>query len=96
MASRLKLCLRSVDVHGMQGTNAHVIIETAGAGDATAASVFTQRPGGYVWRRTAYWFAPRPHPLLFRTSPTPGAAAVSASVNVWCRERNPEFLVWRA
>lgn len=43
----------------MQGTNAHVVLETAGP--AFDASVFTGRQ--YVWQRRAFWYAPAPHAL---------------------------------
>jgi hypothetical protein len=42
-----------------QGTNAHVVLETAGA--AFNASLFAGRP--CVWRRHAFWYAPAPHAL---------------------------------
>ena len=43
----------------LQGTNAHVVLETAGA--AFDASLFAGRR--CVWRRHAFWYAPAPHAL---------------------------------
>lgn len=46
----------------MQGTNAHVTLETAGAD--FDASVYARRP--FIWRRSAFWFAPATHALQQR------------------------------
>jgi hypothetical protein len=42
-----------------QGTNAHVVLETAGA--VHDASLFAGR--ACVWQRRAFWYAPAPHAL---------------------------------
>jgi hypothetical protein len=56
--SPLYLCL-TIFGKLLQGTNAHVVLETAGA--AFDASLFAGRR--CAWRRNAFWYAPAPHAL---------------------------------
>ena len=64
-------CRGDVPAVELQGTNAHVVLETNPSHLAAAHSVFGTQTAGQL-QRARHWFAPPSHPLLARAGPAVG------------------------